>query len=58
MTLKSFEYVSYRCGTSAGPSINSTAAIYLPAFQRADKKAADKLQNLFKKKPIEKPKEA
>lgn len=40
---KSPQYESYRCGTSAGPSINSTAAIYSAAFQRADKKAADKL---------------
>lgn len=47
MTLKSPEYICYRCGTSAGPSINSTAAIYLSAFQRADKNAADKLKNFL-----------
>jgi len=56
MISKNPKYVSSRLGISAGrSSITSTADIYSSAFQRADKKAADKLQNLFKKKPVDKP---
>ena len=44
MIVKTTEYVSCRIGISAGFSMARTAAIYSAAFQRADKKAADKLK--------------